>query len=47
MRLRCAAVGTGFSPSGQRHAFLLTPIPEPATLPLLALGGVVVMVRRR
>jgi probable HAF family extracellular repeat protein len=39
-------VGTGFSPSGQQHAFLLTPIPEPATLSMLALVCVVVMLRR-
>lgn len=31
-------VGMGINPDGQEHAFLLTPIPEPATLSLLALG---------
>jgi hypothetical protein len=29
------------------HAFLLTPIPEPATLSLLALGGLLLAHRRR
>lgn len=35
-------IGTGTNPAGQRHAFLLTPVPEPATLSLLAIGGLAV-----
>ena len=37
--------GQGFGPSGSTHGFLLTP--EPTTLSLLALGGLVVTRRRR
>ena len=33
-------VGYGESPSGQTHAFLLTPTPEPSTLALLGIGAV-------
>jgi probable HAF family extracellular repeat protein len=32
-------VGYGLNPSGQQDAFLLDPVPEPGTMPLLALGG--------
>jgi probable HAF family extracellular repeat protein len=40
-------VGYGINSGGQRDAFLLTPVPEPATLPLLALGGALALLRRR
>jgi len=40
-------VGQGTNPQGYDHAFLLTPIPEPAALSLLALGGLVALRRRR
>jgi len=40
-------VGYGDDGSGQARAFLLTPVPEPATLLLLALGGLAVIRRRR
>jgi probable HAF family extracellular repeat protein len=33
-------VGYGVNPSGQTHAFLLTPSPEPSTLVLLGVGAV-------
>ncbi|MCX5671716.1 MAG: PEP-CTERM sorting domain-containing protein [Planctomycetota bacterium] len=33
--------------NGNDHAFLLTPVPEPATLSLLALGGAALVRRRR
>ena len=33
-------VGGGYNSSGQWHAFLLTPIPEPSTFVLLAAGAV-------
>ena len=33
--------------SGERHAILLTPIPEPATLSLLAVGAVALLKRKR
>jgi probable HAF family extracellular repeat protein len=39
-------VGTGYNPSGRVHAFLLKPVPEPATLLLLMLGGLAVLRRR-
>jgi probable HAF family extracellular repeat protein len=32
-------VGQGINSSGEQHAFLLTPIPEPATICLLGLSG--------
>jgi probable HAF family extracellular repeat protein len=38
-------VGEGTNPGGFTHAFLLTPIPEPATVFLLGLGAV--MLRRK
>ena len=40
-------VGVGWNGLGQQEAFLLTPIPEPATLSLLALGGLLVLRHRR
>ena len=33
--------------NGNSHAFLLTPVPEPATLALLALGGAALVARRK
>jgi probable HAF family extracellular repeat protein len=33
-------VGDGINASGQPHAFLLTPIPEPSTLALLGIGAI-------
>jgi probable HAF family extracellular repeat protein len=39
--------GYGTNPSGQTDAFLLTPVPEPATWGLLLLGGVGFMLRKR
>lgn len=39
-------VGEGII-NGQTHAFLLTPVPEPMTLAMLALGGLGVLNRRR
>ena len=39
-------VGIGINPSGATDAFLLTPTPEPATLSLLAVGGVALLRRR-
>jgi probable HAF family extracellular repeat protein len=38
-------VGYGASPSGLTHAFLLTPIPEPGTLSLVALGTLALLRR--
>jgi probable HAF family extracellular repeat protein len=32
--------GVGTAPNGQTHAFLLTPVPEPAGLVLLGTGAV-------
>jgi probable HAF family extracellular repeat protein len=40
-------IAYGERPNWGDHAFLLTPIPEPATLSLLALGGAVLVHRRR
>jgi probable HAF family extracellular repeat protein len=40
-------VGYGTNPAGQTNAFLLTPIPEPATLSLLALGGLALTRRKK
>jgi probable HAF family extracellular repeat protein len=31
--------GAGTAPSGDTHAFLLTPVPEPTSVFLLAVGG--------
>jgi len=53
-RLECAydintqgqIVGTGRNPQNLQRGFLLTPIPEPATLSLLAVGGLL-LIRRR
>lgn len=39
-------VGEGITGEGERHAFLMTPIPEPATVLLLAAGSLV-RIRRR
>ena len=40
-------VGYGYNPSGQRRAFLLDPVPEPSTVVLLGLGGLLVARRKR
>ncbi|MHB1034323.1 MAG: PEP-CTERM sorting domain-containing protein [Pirellulales bacterium] len=39
-------VGDGTNVFGQRHAFLLTPVPEPSTLVLASLGAVLALVLR-
>jgi len=33
-------IGSGVNPRGQKHAFLLTPIPEPSTFALLGAGAI-------
>ena len=33
--------------NGEDHAFLMTPIPEPATIALLSLGGLVILRKRK
>lgn len=38
-------VGSGWNAAGKQHGYLLTPIPEPAGLPLLALGGSILLKR--
>lgn len=40
-------VGEGISPSGETHAFLLTPVPEPSSLVIFATGGIVLWSWRR
>ena len=40
-------VGTGTDADGNMHAFLLTPVPEPGSLSLLALAGLSALRRRR
>ena len=40
-------VAYGRTPTGMMHSFLLTPVPEPATVWLLALAGVLVSTKRR
>lgn len=40
-------VGYGINPEGQQHAFLLQPVPEPATLCLFAFGAVALWRRRQ
>jgi probable HAF family extracellular repeat protein len=40
-------VGVGINPSGQEDDFLLTPVPEPASVSLILLGGAGLLIRRR
>jgi probable HAF family extracellular repeat protein len=40
-------VGWGENADGETHGFLLSPVPEPATVSLLVLGGVAMLKRRR
>jgi len=40
-------IGSGLNPAGTGHGFLLKPVPEPATLALLALGGLALLRWRR
>jgi probable HAF family extracellular repeat protein len=40
-------VGEGISPSGETHAFLLNPVPEPSSLIIFATGGIVLAGWRR
>ncbi len=42
-----AIVGYGINPDGEQRAFLLTPIPEPATLLLLAAAGKIMALSRK
>ena len=39
-------VGYGTNSAGQQEAFLLTPVPEPGALTLLALGGLGLLLKR-
>jgi len=40
-------IGQGKNPDGEYHAFLLKPVPEPATVSLLLLGGMGMIRRKR
>ncbi|MCC7203700.1 MAG: PEP-CTERM sorting domain-containing protein, partial [Phycisphaeraceae bacterium] len=40
-------VGWGINPQGERHAFLLTPVPEPGTMGLLLIGAAACLRRGR
>jgi probable HAF family extracellular repeat protein len=40
-------VGTGINSNSDTHAILLTPVPEPSTLGLLTLGGVITFAAKR
>lgn len=40
-------IGIGADPGGQEHAVLLRPVPEPATLSLMAFGSLVMALSRR
>ncbi len=40
-------VGWGTNPNGDREGFILTPIPEPATMSLLGFGAISLIKRRR
>ena len=44
--LTATAFGYG-TIDGQQHAFLLTPIPEPAALTLATAGGILLLRRKR